>query len=45
MRRASIVYVIVFVAIAAWAPYLSVYYQSLGVSLGEIGLLLSLIHI
>ena len=42
MRRASIVYVIVFVAIAAWAPYLSAYYQSLGISLGEIGLLLAM---
>ena len=42
MRRASIVYVIVFVAIAALAPYLSAYYQSLGISLGEIGLLLAM---
>ena len=42
MRRASITYVIVFVAIAAWAPYLSAYYQSLGISLGQIGLLLAM---
>ena len=42
MRRASIAYVIVFVAIAAWAPYLSAYYQGLGISLGEIGLLLAM---
>lgn len=42
MRRASIAYVIVFVAVAAWAPYLSAYYQSLGISLGEIGLLLAM---
>jgi PPP family 3-phenylpropionic acid transporter len=42
LRRASIAYVIVFVAIAAWAPYLSAYYQGLGISLGDIGLLLAL---
>ena len=42
MRRASIAYVIVFIAVAAWAPYLSAYYQSLGISLGQIGLLLAL---
>ena len=42
MCRASIAYVIVFVAVAAWAPYLSAYYQGLGISLGEIGLLLAM---
>jgi MFS transporter, PPP family, 3-phenylpropionic acid transporter len=42
LRRASIAYVIVFVAVAAWAPYLSAYYQSIGISLGEIGLLLAM---
>lgn len=42
MRRASVAYVIVFVAVAGWVPYLSAYYQSLGISLGEIGLLLAM---
>jgi PPP family 3-phenylpropionic acid transporter len=42
LRRASIAYVIVFVAVAAWAPYLSAYYQGLGISLGDIGLLLAM---
>jgi PPP family 3-phenylpropionic acid transporter len=42
LRRASIAYVIVFVAVAAWSPYLSAYYQGLGISLGDIGLLLAM---
>jgi PPP family 3-phenylpropionic acid transporter len=42
LRRASIAYVIVFVAVAAWAPYLSAYYQGLGISLVQIGLLLAM---
>jgi len=42
LRRASIAYVIVFVAVAAWAPYLSAYYQGLGISLSDIGLLLAM---
>jgi PPP family 3-phenylpropionic acid transporter len=42
MRRASGVYVIAYVAVAAWAPYLAPYYQSLGISLGAIGLLMAM---
>ena len=42
MVRASSVYVIVYVAIACWAPYLSPYYNSLKLPLGAIGLLLAM---
>lgn len=42
MCRAGLAYVIVFVGVAAWAPYLSAYYQGLGISLGAIGLLLAM---
>ena len=41
MRRAAFAYVIVFVAVAAYSPNLSVYYQSLGITLGQIGLLMA----
>lgn len=42
MRRATFAYVVVFIAVAAYSPYLSLYYQSLGISLGQIGALLAL---
>lgn len=41
MRRAVLPYVIVFIAVSAWSPYLSLYYQSLGIQLGEIGALMA----
>jgi PPP family 3-phenylpropionic acid transporter len=37
LRRAVLAYVIVFVAVSAYSPYMSLYYQSLGISLGQIG--------
>jgi PPP family 3-phenylpropionic acid transporter len=41
--RAIIAYVIVFGAVAAWAPYLSVYYhQGLGITIAATGLLMAL---
>ncbi len=39
MARASIAYVVLYVAVAAYAPYLSLYYQSLGIPFGGIGAL------
>ncbi len=39
MRRAVLAYVTLYVAVAAYAPYLQQYYQSLGISLGTIGAL------
>lgn len=39
MRRSAFAYVIVFIGIAATTPYLTLYYQSLGISLGFIGAL------
>ena len=41
MRRSALAYVIVFVGVAAYSPYLSLYYQSLGISLGVIGALMA----
>jgi PPP family 3-phenylpropionic acid transporter len=41
LRRSALAYVIVFVGVAAYSPYLSLYYQSLGISLGAIGGLLA----
>jgi PPP family 3-phenylpropionic acid transporter len=41
VRRAGLAYVIVFIGVAAYSPYLSLYYQSLGISLGQIGALLA----
>jgi MFS family permease len=39
LRRASIAYVVLFVGIAANAPYITLYYQSVGIPLGWIGAL------
>jgi PPP family 3-phenylpropionic acid transporter len=41
LRRAALAYVIVFVGVAAYSPYLSLYYQSLGIPLGLIGALMA----
>jgi PPP family 3-phenylpropionic acid transporter len=41
LRRSALAYVIVFVGVAAYSPYLSLYYQSLGISLGVIGALMA----
>ncbi len=41
MRRAAIAYVILYVAVAAYSPYLQPYYKSLGISLGTIGALVA----
>ncbi|HEX7612572.1 MAG TPA: MFS transporter, partial [Candidatus Limnocylindrales bacterium] len=41
MRRAALAYVVVFVAVSAYSPYLSLYYQSLGIPLGQIGALMA----
>ncbi|MGD0248340.1 MAG: MFS transporter [Candidatus Limnocylindrales bacterium] len=41
MRRAALAYVIVFISLAAYVPYLSLYYQSLGIPLGLIGALMA----
>ena len=37
MRRSAFAYVLVFIGVAAYSPYLSLYYQSLGIPLGWIG--------
>jgi PPP family 3-phenylpropionic acid transporter len=42
MARASVAYVIVYIAIAAWAPYLAPYYRSLNLPLEAIGLLMAM---
>ena len=39
MRRAVLAYITLFVAVAAYAPYLQQYYQSLGIPLATIGAL------
>lgn len=39
MRRSALAYVIIFIGISAYTPYLTLYYQSLGISLGFIGAL------
>ena len=39
MRRAIAAYVVLYVAVAAYSPYLQQYYKSLGISLGTIGAL------
>ena len=41
MRRASIAYVVLFVGIAANAPYITLYYQSVGIPLAWIGALVA----
>ena len=41
MRRSAFAYVLVFIGVAAYSPYLSLYYQSLGISLGLIGALMA----
>jgi PPP family 3-phenylpropionic acid transporter len=41
LRRASLAYVVLFVGIAANAPYLTLYLQSLGIPLGSIGALVA----
>ncbi len=40
--RPAIVYFVLFAAVAAYFPYIAVYYQSIGLSLAEIGLLAAL---
>jgi PPP family 3-phenylpropionic acid transporter len=42
LRRAVLPYVVLFIAVAAWSPYLSLYYLSLGIPLGQIGALMAL---
>ena len=39
MRRAIAAYIVLYVAVAAYSPYLQQYYKSLGISLGTIGAL------
>jgi MFS transporter, PPP family, 3-phenylpropionic acid transporter len=39
LRRAVLAYVVLYVAVAAYSPYLQQYYQSLGISLATIGAL------
>jgi MFS family permease len=39
LRRASLAYVVVFSAVAAYVPYLTLYYQTQGLALGYIGAL------
>lgn len=39
MRRAVLAYITLYVAVAAYSPYLQQYYKSLGISLGTIGAL------
>jgi len=39
LRRSALAYVIIFIGISAYTPYLTLYYQSLGISLGFIGAL------
>jgi PPP family 3-phenylpropionic acid transporter len=41
VARASIAYVILYVAVAAYSPFLQPYYQALGISLGDIGALVA----
>jgi PPP family 3-phenylpropionic acid transporter len=41
LRRAAFAYIVVFVAVSAYSPYLSLYYQSLGIPLGQIGALMA----
>lgn len=41
LRRAVLPYIVVFIAVSAWSPYLSLYYQSLGISLALIGALMA----
>ena len=41
MARASIAYVVIYVAVAAYSPFLQPYYQALGISLGAIGALVA----
>jgi predicted MFS family arabinose efflux permease len=41
LRRAAFAYIVVFVAVSAYSPYLSLYYQSLGILLGQIGALMA----
>jgi PPP family 3-phenylpropionic acid transporter len=41
LRRAVLPYVVVYIAVSAWSPYLSLYYQSLGISLAQIGALMA----
>jgi MFS transporter, PPP family, 3-phenylpropionic acid transporter len=39
LRRAVLPYVVIFIAVSAWSPYLVLYYKSLGISYGQIGAL------
>jgi PPP family 3-phenylpropionic acid transporter len=39
VRRAPAAYVLIFVAVAAASPYMAIYYQSIGISLSQIGAL------
>jgi MFS family permease len=41
LRRASLAYVVLFVGVAANAPYITLYYQSVGIPLGWIGALVA----
>ena len=41
MARASIAYAVLYVAVAAYSPFLQPYYQGLGISLGAIGALVA----
>ena len=38
-RRVALTYIVFFGAVGAYFPYLPVYYRSLGLGLGEIGLI------
>src|ERR1700690_1980029 len=42
MRRAALVYVVVMAGMAAYMPFLSLYYKGLGIPIGAIGALLAL---
>lgn len=39
MRRSALAYTIIFIGVSATSPYLTLYYQSIGISLGFIGAL------
>jgi PPP family 3-phenylpropionic acid transporter len=41
VRRAASAYIVLFIGVACWSPYLSLYYQSLGIPLGQIGALMA----
>jgi PPP family 3-phenylpropionic acid transporter len=41
LRRAVLPYIVIFVAVSAWSPYLVLYYRSLGITYSQIGALMA----